>query len=45
MKEGKCFDCKRKRYTMLNYPKKAKISVITDASDVDNIENIDIEKK
>ena len=41
MKEGRCFNCKERGYTMLNCPKKANVSAITDASDIDNIENID----
>ena len=45
MKEGTCFNCKEKGHTMLNCPEKAKISAITNASDVDNIENIDQEKE
>ena len=45
MKKGKCFHCKRKGNTILNYPKKTKISVITDTSNIDDIENIDKEKK
>ena len=40
MKEEKCFNCKEKGHTMLNCPKQAKISTITDASHVDDIENI-----
>ncbi len=30
---------------MLNCPEKAKVPAITDASDIDNIENIDQRKK
>ena len=45
MKEKKCFNCKRRRYTMLNCLEKAKISIITNASDIDNIENIDPKKE
>lgn len=41
MNEESCVNCKAKGYTMLNYLKKTKISTITDASDVDNIENMD----
>ena len=41
MKEGRCFNCKGRGHTMLNCPEKAKISAITDASDIDDIENID----
>ena len=41
MKEGRCFNCKERGHIMLNCPKKANVSVITDASDIDNIENID----
>ena len=41
MKEGRCFNCKERGHTMLNCPKKANVSIITDASDIDNIENID----
>ena len=41
MKEDRCFNCKGKRHTMLNCPKKTKFSVITDALDIYNIENID----
>ena len=45
IKEGKCFNYKRKGYTILNCPNKAKISAITDTSNVDDIKNIDQEKK
>ena len=45
MKEGKCFNYKRKRHTMLNYPEKAKLSVISGTSNIDNIEDIDQEKE
>ena len=41
MKEGRCFNCKERGHTMLNCLKKTNISAITDASDIDNIENID----
>ena len=41
MKEGRCFNCKGKGHTMLNCPEKAKVSAITNASDIDDIENID----
>ena len=41
MKEGRCFNCKGRGHTILNCPEKAKISAITDASHVDDIENID----
>lgn len=41
MEERKCFDFKRKWYIMLIYPEKANVSAITDASDKNNIENID----
>ena len=41
MKEGRCFNCKERGHTMLNCPKKANVSAITDASNIDNIENID----
>ena len=41
IKEGRCFNCKERGHTMLNCPKKANVSAITDASDIDNIENID----
>ena len=30
---------------MLNYPEKAKVSTITDTSNIDDIENIDQEKE
>ena len=45
IKEGKCFNCKERGHTMLNCPKKDNVFVITDASDIDNIENIDWEKQ
>ena len=41
MKEGRCFNCKGRGHTMLDCPEKAKVSAITDASDIDDIENID----
>ncbi len=41
MKEGRCFNYKERGHTMLNCPEKAKVSAITDASDIDDIENID----
>ncbi len=41
MKERRCFDCKARENTMLNCPEKAKVSAIIDASDIDDIENID----
>ncbi len=41
IKEGRCFKCEERGYTMLNCPEKAKVSIIIDASDIDNIENID----
>ena len=45
MKEGRCFNCKERGHTMLNCLKKANVFVITNASDIDNIENIDQEKE
>ena len=41
MKEGRCFNCKGRGYTILNYRKKAKISINTDVLHIDDIENID----
>ena len=41
IKERRCLNCKEKGYTIHNFPQKAKISVITDASNIDDIENID----
>ena len=41
IKEGKCFNCKGKRHTILNCSEKAKIFTITNASYIDDIENID----
>ena len=41
MKEGRYFNCKERGHTMLNCPKKANVSAITDASDIDDIKNID----
>ena len=41
IKEGRCFNCKERGHTMLDCPKKVNISAITDASDIDDIENID----
>ena len=40
MKEGRCFNCKRKKYIILNCPKKTKISAISVFSNINNIENI-----
>ena len=45
MKEGRCFNCKKRRHTMLNCPKKANVSAITNVLDIDNIKNIDQGKK
>ena len=45
MKEGRYFNCKRRGHMMLNCPEKAKVSAITDASDIDNIDNIDQRKE
>ena len=45
MKEKKCFNYKGKGHIILNYPKKAKIFAITDASNIDYIENIDLRKE
>ena len=44
MKERKCFNCKKKGHTIFNCLKKAKISAITDTSDIDS-ESIDRGKK
>ncbi len=41
MKEKKCFNYKERKYIMLNYLEKIKISTITDPLNIDNIENID----
>ncbi len=41
IKEGRCFNYKGRGHIILNYPENAKVSAITDASDIDNIENID----
>ncbi len=41
MKEERCFNCKGRRHTILNCPEKAKVSAIIDASDIDDIEDID----
>ena len=41
MKEGRCFNCKERGHIMLNCPKKANVSAITDASNIDDIKNID----
>ncbi len=41
MKEGRCFNYKKKGHTMLNCLEKVKVSIITDASNIDNIDNID----
>ncbi len=40
MKEGRCFNYKGRGHTMLNCPENAKVSAITDALNIDNIENI-----
>ena len=45
MKEGRYFNCKEKGHTMLNCPKKANVSAIIDALDIEDIENIDQEKE
>lgn len=44
MKEEKCFNYKKKRYSIYNCLEKAKISVIANISDINNIKNIDQEK-
>ena len=41
MKERKCFNCKEKGYTIRNYLKKVKIFTIIDASNIDDIQNVD----
>ncbi len=41
MQKGRCFNCKERGYTMLNCPERAKVSAITDISDIDDIKNID----
>ena len=45
IKEGRYLNCKGREHTMLNCPQKAKISVITNSSHVDDIENIDQKKE
>ena len=40
IKEGRCFNCKGRGHTILNCLEKAKVSAITDASDIDDIENV-----
>lgn len=40
MKKRKGFNCKRKRQIILNCPEKARISIIINTSDINNIENI-----
>lgn len=45
IKEGRYFNCKEKRHKMLNCPAKAKVSVIIDIANVDNIKNIKQKKK
>lgn len=41
IKEVKYFNYKRKRYIMLNYPEKAKVFATRNASNINDIENID----
>ena len=41
IKERRYFNCKGRGHTILIYSKKAKIFIITEASHIDNIENID----
>ncbi len=41
MKQGRWFNCKEREHIILNYLEKAKVSVITDDLDIDDIENID----
>lgn len=45
MKKRSYFNYKIKEYIMLNCPKKDKVFVIIDISNIDNIENINQEKK
>ena len=45
IKKERCFNCKGTGHTMLNCPKKAKISTIIDASHIDDIKNIDQRKE
>lgn len=45
IKKRRCFNCKEKGHKPLNCPKKAKISIITDTSNMNNIENIDLKKE
>ena len=40
MNKGKCFNCKERGHTMLNCLEKAKVSAITNALDIDDIENV-----
>lgn len=45
IKEGRYFNCKRKGYTMLNYPKKARGFEISNILNIDDIEETNKEKK
>lgn len=45
IKEEKCFNCKEKKYIILNSLEKAKIFTITDSSHIDDIENVNYEKE
>lgn len=45
IKKGRCFNCKRKRYIMFYYPDKATVSIIKNASDIDDIKNINQRKE
>lgn len=45
MKKRKCFNCKRRWYTILNCLEKAKIFAIINISDMNDIVNIDLEKE
>lgn len=45
MKEGRCFNCKEKRHTILNYPEKAKVFVISGTSNIHDSKDINQRNK
>lgn len=44
-KKRRYFNCKKRGYTIFNCLEKAKISIVTDTLNIDNIENIEQKKE
>lgn len=45
MEKSKYFNCKKRDYIIPNYLEKAKVFIIKNSSNINNIENIDQRKK